>query len=214
MPVDVATIRNDYSKKSVTKDDLAEDPVLQFQIWMEEAVKAEVNEPTAMTLATVDSNNQPSTRVVLLKGIVNGKIYFYTNYNSKKGSDILQNPKVAITFFWAEIERQVNINGMAEKIPEQESDKYFDTRPYSSRVGAWASPQSSVISNRAFIMKEFLKYSTKFAGRKVPRPPHWGGYAINPETFIFWQGRPSRLHDRIRYTRTDNNNWLKERLAP
>ncbi|MFC2126614.1 pyridoxamine 5'-phosphate oxidase [Bacteroidota bacterium] len=214
MPVDIATIRNEYSKRSVTKDNLADDPVDQFKVWMDEAVQAEVYEPTAMTLATADQKNQPSTRVVLLKGIVDGKIYFYTNYNSRKGNDILENPKVAITFFWAEIERQVNINGIAEKVSEQESDAYFDSRPYSSRVGAWASPQSSVITNRAFIMKEFLKYSTKFAGRKVPRPPHWGGYAVIPDLFIFWQGRPSRLHDRIRYTRQENNDWYKERLAP
>jgi len=214
MPVDIATIRNEYSKKSVTKDDLVDDPVLQFQNWMDEAVKAEVKEPTAMTISTVDNNNQPSTRVVLLKGIHDGKLFFYTNYNSNKGSDIAYNPRVAVTFFWAEVERQVNINGIAEKVTEQESDNYFNTRPYSSRIGAWASPQSHIISNRTFIMREFLRYSTKFAGRKVPRPPHWGGYAIIPETFIFWQGRPSRLHDRIRYTRKEQNTWLKERLAP
>ncbi len=214
MPVEIATIRNEYSSKSVTTDDLADDPIVQFEIWMDEAVKAEVKEPTAMTLATADHENQPSTRIVLLKGIVDGRLYYYTNYNSKKGKDILQNPKVAITFFWAEIERQVNINGIVEKASDQESDNYFDTRPYSSRVGAWASPQSGVISNRATIMKEFLKYSTRFAGRKVPRPPHWGGYAVIPDSFIFWQGRPSRLHDRIRFKRQEDNSWLKERLAP
>lgn len=214
MPVDVSIIRNEYSKKSLTKEDLADDPVVQFQIWMDEAVEARVDEPTAMSIATVDIKNHPSTRMVLLKGILNGKFYFYTNYNSRKGLDIADNPNVAVTFFWAEIERQVNITGTAEKATEEESDAYFDSRPYSSRIGAWASPQSRVISDRAFIMKEFLKYSTKFAGRKVPRPPHWGGYAISPRSFIFWQGRPSRLHDRIRYTLQADGQWLKDRLAP
>lgn len=209
--MELHAIREEYSQQSLAKTDCADDPLTQFQKWLNEAIKAQVNEPTAMNVATVE-NGKPSSRMVLLKALNEQGFVFFTNYHSRKGKQIEQNPNVAVTFFWAELERQVRIEGTIEKLSEQASDDYFQSRPYTSRIGAWASEQSQVISSKNTLLARAAQFAIKYP-IQVPRPAHWGGYLIRPTYLEFWQGRPSRLHDRICY-QLEKGKWVKERLAP
>lgn len=206
-------IRQEYSREELSKTKVSADPFLQFETWMNEALAAEVNEPTAMTLSTVDAERRPSSRVVLLKGFDTSGFVFFTNYNSRKGRQLSENPFAALNFFWPELERQVNISGRTTKVSDKESDEYFDSRPLTSRVGAWASDQSEKIESRMVIMTKAAKLLVKYAIGHVPRPPHWGGFRVAPDRFEFWQGRPSRLHDRICYER-NGDAWDIARLSP
>jgi pyridoxamine 5'-phosphate oxidase len=206
-------LREDYSKHSLDESDVSSDPIEQFESWMKEAMKAEVPEPNAMTLSTVDAYNKPHSRVVLLKGIENGEFVFYTNQQSDKGNELEQNPNVALCFLWLELERQVRIEGTAEKLSQEESEEYFKQRPYKSQIGALASNQSSVVPNRKFLEKRFEELEEKYSEGNVPKPESWGGYRIKPEVIEFWQGRRSRLHDRIKFERV-GNKWDIKRLSP
>lgn len=210
--MDLHNIRQEYSKQDLSENQCAALPLPQFEIWLNEAMTAQVNEPTAMNVATVDTDGKPSARMVLLKEVNEQGFVFFTNYHSKKGQAIAANPYVALTFFWPELERQVRVEGHIFRLPENESDVYFDSRPYTSRIGAWASEQSQVISSKSVLVARAAATAAKHP-LHVPRPLHWGGYLVMPKTVEFWQGRPSRLHDRIRY-RLDNEQWIKERLAP
>ncbi len=210
----IADIRKDYTLHELSENEVASNPISQFNNWFQEAVEAKVNEPNAMSLGTA-VDGQPSVRIVLLKGVDEKGFSFFTNYQSAKGEELRQNPKAALTFFWAELERQVRIEGVVEKLPEAESDTYFNSRPKGSRVGAWSSPQSQVIPDREVLEERVQEYSQKFEDTEnVPRPDFWGGYVLSPTMVEFWQGRPSRLHDRIRYRLSENNSWTIERLAP
>jgi pyridoxamine 5'-phosphate oxidase len=208
----IADIRKDYKLQTLLEADVAPDPITQFGKWWNEAVKSDIDEVNAMTLATADKNNIPSARIVLLKGYDKNGFVFFTNYQSHKGEQLLQNPNACLVFFWKELERQIRITGMVEKISAAESDAYFTSRPAGSRIGAWASPQSSVIANRTVIEEKTKALEQQF-GDNIPRPPHWGGYIVKPIQIEFWQGRASRLHDRIQYT-LQEGNWVIERLAP
>lgn len=210
---DLADIRNEYSLRELSEEKIDNDPFAEFGVWMDEALKAKVNEPTAMTLSTVSAEGRPSSRVVLLKGYDREGFVFFTNYNSRKGRELAGNPFAAVNFFWPELERQVNISGRTSQVPAEESDEYFMSRPFTSRVGAWASNQSEKIDSRMSIMMKAAKLLVKYASGNVPRPPHWGGFRIVPDRFEFWQGRESRLHDRICYERI-NGEWLISRLSP
>ena len=208
----IAELRKSYERAELSEDASRADPLQQFDRWLTEAISAEVPEPNAMTLATVASDLRPSTRVVLVKGYDERGIVWYTNYDSRKGHELAGNPFAALQFHWVELERVVRIEGRVEKTSGQESDAYFATRPLDSRIGAWASPQSEVIANRAVLVANAAKYGAQFM-LNPPRPPHWGGYRLVPQQWQFWQGRKSRLHDRLRYTLA-NGAWLRERLAP
>ena len=210
--MELHNIRDEYTKRVLSQHDCHKNPISQFEQWQKEAIHAQVNEPTAMNIATVDEQGRPNSRMVLLKEVNEQGFVFFTNYLSRKGSCIERNPYVALTFFWPELERQVRIEGKAVKIPAEQSDKYFATRPYTSRIGAWASEQSAVISNYKSLLAKAALVAAKHP-LKVPRPDYWGGYLVVPETVEFWQGRPSRLHDRIRY-RKESDNWIRERLSP
>ena len=210
----IADIRRDYKLESLNEGDVAADPIQQFTIWWDEAIKSEIDEVNAMTLATSTKEGLPSARIVLLKGYDERGFVFFTNYESDKGKELAANPHAALVFFWKELERQVRIEGLVEKVSAEESDAYYQSRPAGSRIGAWASPQSEVISDRQTIEKSVLAYGEKFGTGFIPRPAHWGGYIVKPTCIEFWQGRSSRLHDRILYTVSDNENWKKERLAP
>lgn len=206
-------LREDYSKHSLDESDVNKDPIEQFESWMKEAIKAEVPEPNAMTLSTVDANQKPHSRVVLLKGIEEGEFVFYTNHQSDKGKEIDQNPNVALCFLWLELERQVRIEGTAEKLSREESEDYFKKRPYKSQIGALASNQSSVVPNREFLEDRFEELQEKYSEGEVPKPEYWGGYRVKPEVLEFWQGRRSRLHDRIKFEKV-GNKWDINRLSP
>ncbi|MDC2826507.1 pyridoxamine 5'-phosphate oxidase [Rodentibacter pneumotropicus] len=210
--MDLHNIREEYRKRVLSQHDCHKDPISQFELWMNEAITSQVNEPTAMNVATVDENGKPSSRMVLLKEVNQQGFVFFTNYHSKKGLAIEHNPYVAVTFFWSELERQVRIEGKAVKISDKQSDEYFASRPYTSRIGAWASKQSAVISGYKSLLAKAALVAAKYP-INVPRPAHWGGYLITPNCVEFWQGRPSRLHDRIQY-RLENNIWIRERLSP
>lgn len=210
--MDLHNIREDYSKQSLSQEDCAAEPLTQFEQWLQEAIKAQVNEPTAVNVATVNEDGRPSSRIVLLKEVNAQGFVFFTNYHSRKGRAISHQPFVAMTFFWPELERQVRIEGRAQKLPEAESDAYFASRPYTSRIGAWASQQSEVIESHKTLLARAAMIAAKHP-LNVPRPPHWGGYLVIPDRVEFWQGRPSRLHDRICYQLQDNQ-WIKERLSP
>ena len=211
---DFSAIRKDYKLKELRKSEVSPNPFLQLQTWLEEAIAAGVNEPTAMNLATVSGNGRPSARIVLLKDLQASALLFYTNYTSRKGNELESNPYAAITFFWPELERQVRIEGKISKVTEDISDRYFLSRPESSRIGALASPQSQVIENRETLEKLEQKVIENLHGQTPQRPQHWGGYRLDPDYYEFWQGRPSRLHDRIAFTLEENANWKIQRLAP
>ena len=210
---DIAGIRKDYKLNSFSIEEAFEDPFVQFGKWWNEAAASQIVEYNAMTLCTTDDGGKPSGRIVLLKSFDENGFIFFTNYQSKKAQQIFTNPQVALVFFWKELERQVRIEGVAVKTSEQVSEEYFKMRPRSSQVGAWASPQSKMISDREIINKNMEEYTNKFQDNTIPRPPHWGGYIVVPELIEFWQGRESRLHDRIEYT-LSNSLWEKKRLAP
>jgi pyridoxamine 5'-phosphate oxidase len=209
----IADIRKDYQLKSLAESEVAKNPFDQFSIWWEEAVQSAIVEVNAMALSTVSPEGRPSSRIVLLKGYNEEGFVFFTNYTSDKGKQIEQNQYVSLLFFWKELERQVRIEGTASKVAAEESDAYFESRPVGSRLGAWASPQSQKIVDREILDKELEKVTTQFSEQQIPRPPHWGGYRVKPTRIEFWQGRSSRLHDRILYEQVDKQ-WQIGRLAP
>ncbi|MEI6879737.1 MAG: pyridoxamine 5'-phosphate oxidase [Bacteroidota bacterium] len=211
--INIAAIRKDYTLKSFSESDLLKNPFEQFRVWFTEAIHAEVNEPNAMTLATVKPDGSPSARIVLLKGLEDDCFVFFTNYSSNKGQQIGVNNKVALVFFWPELERQVRIEGIAEKLEEYKSDDYFKSRPMSSQIGAHASPQSLEIENRQYLEDLVVKMEELFSDQPIVRPNFWGGFKVIAHSFEFWQGRSSRLHDRFIF-RKSNNEWLTKRLAP
>jgi pyridoxamine 5'-phosphate oxidase len=213
--MDIANLRKDYTRASLDVTDVDTDPFRQFNLWLDQAIEGQVPEPTAMTLATVDASGQPSARIVLLKGVEAGGFTLFTNYLSRKGRELAVNPKAALLFHWVELERQVRIEGRIEQLPEADSDAYYQQRPLGSRIGAWASPQSEVIADRAMLESRFTEAAASL-GEQPQRPPHWGGYRLVPEAFEFWQGRSSRLHDRVRYLppASAGAGWRVDRLAP
>jgi pyridoxamine 5'-phosphate oxidase len=213
MNSDIANIRTDYKLKSLSENDVKADAIEQFTEWWKEALQSDIYEVNAMTLATADKEGKPSARIMLLKDYNKDGFVFFTNYASKKGNDIAENPFASLLFFWKELERQVRINGVIEKISAAESNEYFFSRPEGSRIGAHTSPQSMPIANREVLENRYLELSEQLKGKDIPRPEHWGGYLVKPTSIEFWQGRPSRLHDRIRYTKIDTG-WKIERLAP
>jgi pyridoxamine 5'-phosphate oxidase len=206
-------IRRNFSGKPLRSSSVKEDPIAQFEIWLEEAVNSQLIDPNAMSITTVNKNGQPSTRIVYLRGINEKGFVFYTNYNSNKGVALANNNQIALNFFFPELERQIRIEGTAEKMSSTASDTYFSQRPRESQIGAWASSQSEAIKNRDALSENVTTYTEKFKEIPVPRPPHWGGYVVVPNKIEFWQGRPNRLHDRILFTKT-NEAWKIERLAP
>lgn len=210
--MDLHDIREDYSKQDLSESDCDDSPIVQFERWLKEAMHAEVNEPTAVNVASVGADGRPQNRMVLLKEVNQNGFVFFSNYHSKKGRALEANPFAAMTFFWPELERQVRIEGRIEKLSESESDAYFESRPYTSRIGAWASEQSTVIKDKTVLVTRAAAVGLKHP-LHVPRPPHWGGYVVIPDYVEFWQGRPSRLHDRICY-RLEQGVWIRERLAP
>jgi len=233
----IADVRREYNLAGLRRRDLAAEPIAQFKSWFDQATGARTSgrllklltgiyksllacvgsgggDVTAMTLATADKQGRPSARAVLLKGVDERGFIFFTNYDSRKGQELTENPQAAVVFYWSELERQVCIAGDVSKLPEPESEAYFRTRPKGSRLAAWASKQSGVIRDRAELEEEWQKVEQRYASQEVPRPPYWGGYVLRPTRVEFWQGRPNRLHDRFRYTRQPDGRWLLERLAP
>ena len=214
LPHDIAQLRKSYERAELDETASKADPLQQFDQWLTEAIAAQVPEPNAMTLATVGSDLRPSTRIVLVKGFDERGIVWYTNYDSRKGQQLAGNPFAALQFHWVELERVVRIEGVVERVSADESDAYFKSRPLDSRIGAWASPQSQVISGRSVLVANAAKYGAQFL-LQPPRPPHWGGFRLVPDTWEFWQGRKSRLHDRLRYRQdAAAAGWVRERLAP
>lgn len=210
----IADLRREYTQHGLSETEVAADPFAQFRVWFDHALSAQVPEPNAMTLATATPDGRPSARVVLLKGFDPRGFVFYTNYQSRKGGEIETNGWAALVFFWPELERQIRIEGRVERVSAQESDDYFASRPAGSRLGAWASPQSQVIAGRDMLEQRLSALITQYEDQAIPRPPHWGGYRVVPTAIEFWQGRPSRLHDRLRYRWSDDQRWILERLAP
>ena len=213
MNKDIASIRRDYQLATLDESSTSAHPMSQFEHWWEEVIASNIDEVNAFVLSTIDAHRAPASRVVLLKGYTPEGFIFFTNYDSQKGLEMEAHPVVAMNFFWKELERQVRITGSVQKIASSESEAYFHSRPVSSQIGAWSSPQSQVIPDRTFLENLFASNTEKYASGIVPLPSHWGGYIVHPTQMEFWQGRSSRLHDRIRYTLT-NNEWIKERLAP
>lgn len=215
MKIDIAQLRKEYTAHTLDRSDVDSDPLIQFKQWMVEAVDSEVPEPNAMVLATVGKDARPSARVVLLKDIEDGGFVFYTNYESEKGRQLAEHPYAALNFNWLELQRQVRIEGKVEKIPGKVSTAYFQSRPRGSQIGAWASPQSMIITDRSVLESNVSRLKERYDGHEVlPKPPNWGGYSLKPDLIEFWQGRPSRLHDRIRYRLDEKGEWVIERLAP
>ena len=211
---DLKQIRTDYSSAELGEQSILKDPFRQFKKWMEEAILSQVPEPTAMSFATVNLRGRPSVRILLLKGFDERGFCFYSNYNSRKAQEIERNAWSAMTFFWPELERQVRVEGFVTKISVEESDEYFLSRPRESRLGAWASPQSETIPNREYLDEKVGEATNRFESKEVTRPPYWGGYLLSPDRIEFWQGRLSRLHDRILYSLQADSSWKIERLAP
>ena len=211
---DIANIRKDYKLQTLSEKDVSKDPFSQFDKWWQEAIHSGVDEPNAMTLATASADGMPDARIVLLKGFDSSGFVFFTNYHSAKGMQLLENPRASLVFFWAALERQVRISGLITLTSAQASDAYFNSRPENSRIGAWASPQSKVIENREWLEENEEKMKVELSGNAIQRPPHWGGYMLKPVRMEFWQGRPSRLHDRILYSLQGNGSWNIQRLAP
>lgn len=210
----IGDLRHEYSRNGLSESELHADPIEQFRHWFEEAVAAGIYEPNAMTLATATPDGRPSARMVLLKGFDSRGFTFYTNYESRKGGELLQNPWAALILFWVDLERQIRIEGHVELVSPAESDAYFASRPLESQLGAWASKQSQVLPDRETLQRRVEELRQEYTGREVPRPPFWGGLRVVPEIIEFWQGRPSRLHDRLRYRRSDVELWTIERLSP
>lgn len=211
--IKIADIRKEYKLKSLLEMDVDADPIRQFKQWWNETLLSNIEEPNAMTLATANKQGKPSARIVLLKGLSNDGFVFFTNYLSRKADELKENSQTALLFFWKELERQIRIEGTVSKISEEESTEYFLSRPTLSKIGAWSSPQSTVIANRDELERKVTKYQQQFSNGEIPRPPHWGGYVVKPTVIEFWQGRPNRLHDRLQYT-LSNQKWIIERLAP
>lgn len=212
--MNIADIRKDYKQKSLLEADIEKTPVQQFEKWWNDATHSKIDEINAMTLATSSATGLPAARIVLLKAFDVRGFVFFTNYESFKGMQLDENPRACLVFFWAALERQIRITGLVEKVSAAESDEYFNSRPVASRVGAWASPQSQVISSREWLQENEKKYADEFTSAKIERPAHWGGYRVKPVTVEFWQGRPGRLHDRIQYSLHETGGWRIERLAP
>lgn len=210
----IAGIRKVYQLQSLLEKDADANPIKQFEIWWQHAIESKIEEPNAMTLATCTVSGKPSARIVLLKEINENGFVFFTNYLSRKGNEIEENPFVSLLFFWKELERQIRIEGKIKKISAKESDEYFFQRPRESRIGAWSSPQSRVIKSRGFLQENVEKYNSQFGTQNIPRPDFWGGYIVEPYRIEFWQGRPGRLHDRLLYVLIENDFWKIERLAP
>jgi len=213
-PEELSKLRKDYTLHSLNEEDLAASPLTQFEKWWQDATLSKIEEMNAMTLATSSSEGMADARTVLLKAFDEKGFVFFTNYNSAKSTQLNVNANCCLLFFWKELERQVRITGIAEKISAKESIDYFDSRPAGSQIGAWASPQSMVVAGKAMLKETFQYYAERFKHGKIPKPPHWGGYRVKPTRIEFWQGRPSRMHDRILYTPTPEGNWKIERLAP
>ena len=212
MDKNLADLRKSYERDELDEASCADDPLRQFEVWLEQAIKAQLPEPNAMTLATVGVDGRPSTRIVLIKGLDARGLVWYTNYDSRKGRELSHEPHAALQFHWVELERVVRIEGLVEKVSAEESDAYYATRPLDSRIGAWASPQSQPITSRAVLVANAAKAAARH-GLRPARPPHWGGYRLLPDRWEFWQGRRSRLHDRVRY-QLDAGRWMRQRLAP
>jgi pyridoxamine 5'-phosphate oxidase len=208
----IADLRKDYTQAGLEQGDPS--PFTQFELWFNQALAADLLEPNAMTLATVTSEGRPDARIVLLKGFDARGFVFYTNYHSQKGQELATNPHAALVFLWGDLERQVRVIGRVEKATDLEADTYFQSRPLGSRLGAWASTQSEVIPSREVLETRMIALEKEYQGREIPRPDHWGGLRVVPTEMEFWQGRPSRLHDRLRYQRQDNGDWVIDRLAP
>lgn len=211
---ELSKMRREYQTGSLNETQMASNPFDEFRVWLETAITSGLSEPNAMVVASATPNGRPSARVVLLKELDNNGFVFYTNYMSRKGMELLSNPFAAALFDWHEIERQVRIEGIIEKVSEEESDAYFELRPNDAKIGAWASPQSKVVKGREELEELQKRYTARFVGSEVPRPPHWGGFLIRPTMVEFWQGRPNRMHDRIIYYKVDTENWSMQRLAP
>ena len=214
MSNNIADIRKEYKLQTLAENDVLKDPIAQFDKWWQEAVHADIDEVNAMTLATASADGMPDARIVLLKGFDTKGFSFFTNYNSSKGHQLLENPRATLVFFWKELERQVRISGLVSLVSEKISEEYFNSRPEGSRLGAWASPQSEVIESREWLEDNEKKLREEWNGTSVTRPPHWGGYLVKPVRMEFWQGRPSRLHDRIQFSLQGNGQWKIQRLAP
>lgn len=213
MPSTISDLRKEYTLNGLDAGDVSPNPIAQFTRWFDAALSAGVPEPNAMHLTTVTAEGRPDGRIVLLKGVSEAGFVFYTNYESRKGRDLIERPVAALTFFYPELERQIRIEGRVETVSADESDAYFNSRPRGSQIGAWVSQQSSVIASREVLEARQHDLEVQFADQSVPRPPHWGGFRVTPDALEFWQGRPSRLHDRIRY-RLDEGSWVIERLSP
>ena len=214
MQSDIAGIRKTYSQKMLSEKDIESNPIGQFEKWWQEALASDIEEVNAMTLATASVDGVPSARIVLLKGFTEKGFVFFTNYDSYKGRQLTENPKACLVFFWKELERQVRITGIVGKTSARESDEYFYSRPLASQLGACVSPQSTPIENREWLERRFVEFENQISASTIQRPEHWGGYIVKPVIMEFWQGRPSRLHDRIEYSLQENGNWKIERLAP
>lgn len=207
-------IRKEYRLKTLNENEVDQSALVQFGKWWQDAINSAIEEVNAFTLSTATLEGKPTARIVLLKGYDENGFVFFTNYVSNKGYQLSKNPQVCMVFFWKELERQIRIEGIASKVTSEESDEYFNSRPADSRIGAWSSPQSTVIENREFLEDNVKKYEQKFIEGIIPRPPHWGGYRVKPTLVEFWQGRPGRLHDRLQYSVQKEGNWKIERLAP